>query len=165
MMVDAQVCKKEYSIRIAQAGRCSFQGLCIYVHYIHIYYIYFYIHIYCIFICIHVVKQPASIVAPLSSIRCFRVGKPDRSRQWILQRREPMVGWLFEKMSGSQSEWISRWWFQTFLFSPLYLGKWSKLTNIFSKGLKPPTRYWWFMCNQSRFSMMCNLMMHHVEAM
>ena len=77
---------------------------------LHTHILYIYTHT-VIFICIyyiHVVKQPASIVAPLSSIRCFRVGKPDRSRQWILQRRgSPMVGWLFEKMSGSQSEWIS----------------------------------------------------------
>ncbi len=41
--------------------------------------------------------------------------------------------------------WLSGWWqLKYFLFSPRKLGKWSNLTNIFSKGLKPPTSCCWF---------------------
>ena len=36
---------------------------------------------------------------------------------------------------------LSSWWFQIFVYFHPYLGKVSILTNIFSKGLKPPTSY------------------------
>ena len=53
-------------------------------------------------------------------------GVPDRSRRRIPRR---VVTWLY--MYGE---------FQ-FFFSPQTLGKWFNLTNIFQRGLKPPTNY------------------------
>jgi len=39
-----------------------------------------------------------------------------------------------QEMLSLQSQWLSRWWFQTcFIFTP-YLRKWSNLTNIFQVG-------------------------------
>ena len=47
-----------------------------------------------------------------------------------------MNGWLFNgKCRWIYHTWILwGWWFQIFLFSPLFLGKWSNLTNTFEMG-------------------------------
>ena len=63
--------------------------------------------------------------------------------------RPCQLGWwkFMSKNCGCLVIYSSRW-FQTFYFHP-YLGKIPMLTNIFSKGLKPPTSHnrsmgWWY---------------------
>ena len=52
----------------------------------------------------------------------------------------PSAKWNGTVSSGLRSSYKTRWWVQTFFyFHPLF-GKISNLTNIFSNGLKPPTR-------------------------
>ena len=44
--------------------------------------------------------------------------------------------WPWDDMlkANDKSKYISRWWFQIFVYFHLYLGKWSNLTNIFQMG-------------------------------
>ena len=61
----------------------------------------------------------------------------------LFSHRNPCLDGLFPYKKN-----IPRWWqLKHFLeFSPRKLGKISNLTNIFSDGLKPPTRYEWTKC-------------------
>ena len=120
------------------------------------YFLYIYTHAY-IYISIYVyIIEPNRHVQLLTPKPMKRIYAPNvrTQRRWYAKELHRARGYGsnmatedgyggIELAKGIKSHQITGWWGfskKYFLFSPRKLGKWSNLTNIFSNGLKPPTR-------------------------